>query len=275
MSLFRLESHGRLGSTNEVVKAALERRDPEVPEGLAVTAREQLGGYGRQGRRWASPEGGMYLSVLLRPDALPSQLPTLSLAIAVGVRRALSSLLPVAEGRHVQVKWPNDIVCAEAGPWRGGPFRKLVGISLEQHGTGLCAGIGVNVLAPMAGEGVLGARPAEEGKNRPAYLEELGFGGACDRAAAIAEVREAVMAELERAYLEWRSQGLAALKDEYEEHSALVGRIVTVEDRRGGILAQGQVEGLDDMGRLLVRPQGAVAPIAVASGEAHLRPLAG
>lgn len=45
------------------MKRALEAGEPE---GLALRARRQTGGYGRQGRAWASPEGGLYLSLLLR-----------------------------------------------------------------------------------------------------------------------------------------------------------------------------------------------------------------
>lgn len=70
-------------------------------------------GYGRQGRAWESPIGGMYQSFLLRPEVPPAQLPTLSLLVGLAVRRAVAVLVPELEDR-VQVKWPNDIVVAEA-----------------------------------------------------------------------------------------------------------------------------------------------------------------
>ena len=62
-------------STNEVVKNALREGKAE---GLIVRARRQLSGYGRQGREWDSPEGGLYMSILLRPDVAGSGLATLS-----------------------------------------------------------------------------------------------------------------------------------------------------------------------------------------------------
>ena len=104
---FRIESLEAVGSTNDVVKRALEAGEPE---GLVVRARRQTGGYGRQGRSWASPEGGMYLSLLLRPNVPPAQLPTLSLVAGLAVRRAIASLVTSEEGRRVKVKWPNDVV---------------------------------------------------------------------------------------------------------------------------------------------------------------------
>lgn len=88
--MFRVVNYDEVLSTNDLVKRAIEAGEPE---GYAVCARRQTGGYGRQGRTWSSPEGGLYLSVLLRPDVSPGQLPTLSLVAALAVRRALVAML--------------------------------------------------------------------------------------------------------------------------------------------------------------------------------------
>ena len=108
---FRVESFETVTSTNDLIKRAIEEGQPE---GLAVRGLRQTAGYGRQGRAWESPIGGMYQSFLLRPDVSPAQLPTLSLLVGLAVRRAVAGLVPELEDR-VQVKWPNDIVVAEAG----------------------------------------------------------------------------------------------------------------------------------------------------------------
>ena len=94
--MFRLREFDEVTSTNEVVKHALEEGEPE---GLAVRARCQSGGYGRQGRTWASPEGGLYLSLLLRPHVPPAQLPTLSLVAGLAVREAAVAL--AGEGAYL------------------------------------------------------------------------------------------------------------------------------------------------------------------------------
>ena len=104
---FRVESLEAVGSTNDEVKRALEAGEPE---GLAVRARRQTGGYGRQGRAWASPEGGMYLSLLLRPDVLPAQLPTLSLVTGLAVGGPRPAPRTRGQARPDQV---------ECGPDRG------------------------------------------------------------------------------------------------------------------------------------------------------------
>lgn len=95
---FRVECLEAVGSTNEVVKEALEAGEPE---GLAVRARRQTGGYGRQGRTWASPEGGLYMSLLLRPSVPSAQLPTLSLVVGLAVRRARAARVARGAGRRL------------------------------------------------------------------------------------------------------------------------------------------------------------------------------
>lgn len=104
---FRVRTLEETTSTNDEVKRALEAGEPE---GLVVRARRQVAGYGRQGRAWTSPEGGLYCSLLLRPQVLPRELPTLSLVVGMAVRRAIAALAGDAAAEAVRIKWPNDVV---------------------------------------------------------------------------------------------------------------------------------------------------------------------
>lgn len=115
-------------STNRLARAwALEG----APEGALVVARRQTAGRGRRGRAWHSPEGGLWLSVVLRPPALEG----LSLAMGLAVARTCREL-----GVEAEIRWPNDV-------WAGG--RKLAGVLAEGHSTGgaddfAIAGLGIN-----------------------------------------------------------------------------------------------------------------------------------
>ena len=122
-------------STNEVVKNALREGKAE---GLIVRARRQLSGYGRQGREWDSPEGGLYMSILLRPDVAGSGLATLSLVVGLSVQRALGQVAAPQFEDGIQVKWPNDVIYMPADCQRADEYRKLCGISLEACGGGVC-----------------------------------------------------------------------------------------------------------------------------------------
>jgi len=121
-------------STNEVAKSlALEGE----PEGTVVTAVRQSGGKGRMGRQWESPEGGVYLSVILRPELPASDLTLLTVMSCLPVAQAIE------EACHSvpTIKWPNDVKL------KG---RKVAGILVEACYRGgeprfLILGIGVNL----------------------------------------------------------------------------------------------------------------------------------
>lgn len=105
--LFHVRLLEEVSSTNDEVKRALDNGEPE---GLVVRALRQVAGYGRQGRAWTSPEGGLYCSLLLRPQVAPRELPTLSLVVGMAVRRALVALAGDVAADAVRIKWPNDVV---------------------------------------------------------------------------------------------------------------------------------------------------------------------
>ncbi|HJF63125.1 MAG TPA: biotin--[acetyl-CoA-carboxylase] ligase [Gordonibacter urolithinfaciens] len=252
---FRLRVLDEVTSTNDEVKRALEAGEPE---GLALRARRQTGGYGRQGRAWASPEGGLYLSLLLRPSVDAALLPTLSLVTALAVRRAVAGLLPAEAAESVKVKWPNDLVVPAACRLPDPAFRKLCGISLEAHAGGVCVGIGVNVELPDPADNV-----AVDGKNVPVYLPELGFEGGID------DVAVAVLHAYAPLYHAWQTKGFAPLAGEYAAHASLTGRSVRMVNLAGEPVAEGTVASVDAFGRLVLRaPDGSCVPVA--SGEAHL-----
>lgn len=240
-------------STNTVVKDALRAG---AAEGLVCAALEQRDGHGRQGRAWASPVGGAYFSLLLRPRVAPNELPTLSLAASLAVRAAL---LRLGCPHDVRIKWPNDVVCA-AG--------KLCGISLEAVAGGVCVGIGVNALRPAGGVAPVG------GKNTPAFAfpdePAVGFGGVTARQAHLLEdVVACTLASFAPAYARWQAEGFPAFRDEYNALLSLRGATVEATSITGDVLAGGVVERVDDAGRLLLR-QADGALFAASSGEIHL-----
>ncbi len=103
----RLRVFDKTASTNNDIKQAI---DAGEPEGLAISSLVQTAGYGRLGRTWESPKGGMYVSCLLRPHVLTCELPSLSLVTALAVRRALENFLSTEILQDIKIKWPNDIV---------------------------------------------------------------------------------------------------------------------------------------------------------------------
>jgi BirA family transcriptional regulator, biotin operon repressor / biotin---[acetyl-CoA-carboxylase] ligase len=112
-----VEVHEELSSTQERA-SALARSG--TPHGTLVVAGVQTGGRGRLGRSWGSPAGGLWMSLVLRPELDVSLASRVTQTAAVGVAKALRGLEVEA-----YIKWPNDLLVAG---------RKVCGI-LAESGT--------------------------------------------------------------------------------------------------------------------------------------------
>lgn len=127
---FRVVHHDRVASTQLEARAAAARGEREV----VIVADEQLGGRGRAGRRWESPPGNLYASVVTVPAFGHRFLPACSLIAATALARALDGL--AATPLALEVKWPNDVLL-------GG--RKVAGLLLEVADDAVVIGCGLNL----------------------------------------------------------------------------------------------------------------------------------
>ncbi len=125
--------HSVLKSTNITAK---ELAQNAAAHGTVVIADSQTEGRGRQGKSFFSPAGtGVYMSIVLRPDA--DEVPLFTTGAAVAVCRAISSQTS-AEPR---IKWVNDILVGGKKVC-GILTEALVGSEGVQY---VVLGIGVNV----------------------------------------------------------------------------------------------------------------------------------
>src|SRR5918998_2019391 len=84
-----VEVHEALGSTQE---RASELAHAGTPHGTLVVAEVQTGGRGRLRRRWGSPKGGLWMSLVLRPWFDASLASRITQTAAVAVANALWEL---------------------------------------------------------------------------------------------------------------------------------------------------------------------------------------
>jgi BirA family biotin operon repressor/biotin-[acetyl-CoA-carboxylase] ligase len=238
----RLVGGGSTASTNDDARA-LARAG--AGEGTCVLASAQTGGRGRLGRDWASPRGGVYASVVLRPAVETPASVVLPLVVGLGVARGIAGL-----GVDAKLKWPNDVLDGEG--------RKVAGVLLEGlteawRVAWIVAGVGVNVRRTIRVEGAVG-------------LDEL-TGGRVPLAKAAAAVLDGVA----DAYRAWQRGGFGPLREEYDRRAWLNGRDVTVSDAAGLTLVAGRAEGIDEQGRLVVLCEGKRVPVV--AGDVTLRPV--
>ena len=240
------------GSTNDDVMSLGRAGEPA---GTAVAAHEQTLGRGRRGHIWGSPEGGLYLSVLLRPWVPMHYLMGLSAVCAMGALDALASL----GATRAALKWPNDVVVPEEGGLPGAA-RKLAGILVEagtgEAGVFAVCGIGVNLAVPHIDLGSMGsARPLAPA----ALVDAMAPGAPLPGFDELAEaLRRGIMARVgawSAAYAEGRAAAgpLAPILSEYFDEILLLGHEAEAVLPDGRVCARGEFVGLDVWGRATLR----------------------
>jgi BirA family transcriptional regulator, biotin operon repressor / biotin---[acetyl-CoA-carboxylase] ligase len=237
---WRLELHESLSSTSDHL---VQRAHAGEPAGLAVLARRQTAGRGREGRGWQSPAGNLFLSVLLRPPGSLRQAPAWSLLAAVALAEALAVRLPDPEA--LSLKWPNDLLLGGA---------KLAGVLVEVAASPegdsldwLVIGTGVNLAV---------APPLPD----RATASLLGAGAAPVAPEVFAGAYLATLNHWERL---WRREGFRRLRAAWLARGPAEGSELRV--RQGEGFLTGRFAGLAEDGCLLLDVDGRRR--AIAAGE--------
>jgi BirA family biotin operon repressor/biotin-[acetyl-CoA-carboxylase] ligase len=230
---WRVYRMGSVGSTNTALRALA---DAGEPEGSVLVADEQTAGRGRAGRAWFSPRGGgLWFSVLLRPDRPAAEVAGLSVATALSVASALRE----TPGVDARVKWPNDVV-AEG--------RKLGGVLLEsrQSPSGLVesviVGVGINVNLAHAD------LPPDLASSATSLSALAG------RDVPASDVLRAVLVRYNEDWRLFSARGLEPFRARWVALSATLGR--PVEVAQGGATVRGVAVDLSPAGALVVETEG-------------------
>jgi len=226
-------------STNQVAGSLAE----SCPDGTVVLAEVQSRGRGRLARSWASPPGGIWMSIVLKPALPLAQVCRVNMAVSLAVTRALSRLYRL-EGR---IKWPNDILIEG---------RKVSGVLMEVRAEldrldYVIAGVGLNVNLDPA------RFPA--GWNATSISDQLGHN--VDRTDLVAEI----LCRLEEAYLNLESREIL---EEWRALSATTGRIVRISSTEGDL--EGEAVGLGEDGSLCIKTERGLQRV-LAGDCLHLR----
>ncbi len=239
-----------VSSTNIICREIAADPKNERREALVV-ADHQSAGRGRLGRSFFSPNGGLYMSLLLYPNLSVTDAQVITTVAAVSVCKAIEKL---DDSFKPSIKWVNDVYL------RG---KKICGILTEgqvDFETGQLAfavlGIGVNIWQPIGGW-------SPEIADRAGSLYESLYDSKNDdlrlRLAAL------ITAEFYRLYLKLR---ISDIIDYYRERMFLTNMEVTVIPT-GGEPYSAVVLGVDDQLRLAVKVGNDVRYLS--SGEVSLK----
>lgn len=198
-------------STNETLKELL---DGEVEEGLVIWADRQAAGKGRHGRAWASPPGGLYLSVLLRPKETHAQV--LGLLAGMPLIKALRHF-----GIFASLKWPNDVI------FQG---RKLAGILSEgvyrRDRYHVILGVGINTNLD------LDRLPPSVQEHATSLKREVNLFVANE------ECLEYYLAQLDDVYSRYVHTPTPLMMKEYRGACGTIGKRVSVDTPKGKIVGK-------------------------------------
>ncbi len=229
-----LESLDVLPEVDSTNSLLLRSEPPSAGRFKVAATDNQTAGRGRRDRTWESPPGsGLCLSIACTLTSQPKGLPALTLAVGMGIIEAMNSL----SIGGVMLKWPNDLVVADA---------KLGGILTEvNHVSGstptVVTGIGINIDLPDE----FSAGLDSEWATRPADLKSV-----METPPSATELAAAIVNQLVGVILRFDEKGFAAFEDGWPPVDWLYGKRIVVdsEDRQ----IEGNAAGVDAEGALLV-----------------------
>jgi len=227
---------------------AMEIASQGAAEGTAVIAETQTSGKGRIGRKWFSPKGNIYTSIILRPNISVNRSPLITLMGAVAVVSTLRTMCNV----RACIKWPNDIFVSE---------KKISGILTEMSAEQdqirhIVLGIGINVNMAHS------TLPLEIRTSATTLACEMGQ--VVDRTSIL----QKLFVDIERWYLLFLRDPKVILQ-EWKGLNMTIGKNVIVHST--GDTFAGKATDIDDEGRLIiVLTNGIVRRIA--AGDVSLQP---
>ncbi len=212
-----------------------------APEGTVIVAERQEGGRGRMHRVWSSPKGGLWFTIILRPQIDPQFVAQVTLLAGVAVVRALRKLYATEE---IMIKWPNDLLLNG---------KKVCGIlsemQLNENGSidYAIVGIGVNVdLNPQAFP--------EDLRNTAASLNaSFGKNYTCTA------VLDNILQEFASLYRDWLKEGAQVILEPWKKLNCTLNRRVFVKDN-DEVIFSGEVVAINEAGAIIVRNE---------EGESH------
>ncbi|OQX87535.1 MAG: biotin--[acetyl-CoA-carboxylase] ligase [Candidatus Omnitrophica bacterium 4484_70.2] len=218
-------SYSEVSSTQDI---AWRLGEEGAEEGVLVISEKQNKGRGRLQRVWISPQGGIYFSLVLRPNFL-----TPKDSSVINLLAALSCFQGIKEKTLMDcfLKWPNDILLQ--GRKVGGVISEIN--LVEGKIDFLILGVGVNVNTPEDDlpEGAV------------SLFSHTGQKFSC------VEILRRILEKIEYFYGLLKGEGIDSILEEWRRKLSYVGELVKVKTLHGEI--SGQIVGIDKGGYLLLR----------------------
>jgi len=222
-----------LKSTNIIAKEKALHRTEAISEGIIIIAERQSAGKGRLGRKWFSPAGGIWLSIILYPQLSPFYISRITLMTAVAVVKAIKVCTQIES----QIKWPNDILINE---------KKVCGILTEMSAeldiiNWVVVGIGINVNI--------------DNREFPEDIQEntISLKEASDKEVLRVKLAQVFLQEFEKYYEILKRREFSSILKEWKLYSHTLGKKITVD--MGERIITGEAVDINQEGALILKKE--------------------
>ncbi len=225
--IYRLTTH----STQNLAILLAEKNSDS--DGTVIIAEHQKSGRGRKNRKWLSPKGGIWLSVVLRPCMPASNITLLPFAAALAVYDAIKKTTQL----DVKLRWPNDVTISG---------KKVAGIlidsSVEAERINYAViGIGVNANVDSS----MISLHLKKSIKVTSLTNELGH------ETSILGLTKEILERLEYYYIELEHRVPHTIIEKWKKNSDILGQKVALMQSNRTI--QGIAADVKDDGSLLVK----------------------
>jgi len=214
-------------STNDVAKKFV---DNDSPDGTVIIAEKQTAGRSRKHGDWVSPEGGIWMTMILRPDVSLVEASKLTIVTGVALAKTLHDHFNVNAG----IKWPNDILIND---------KKICGILTEAIADydqikAILVGVGMDVNVDEADI------PDYLKNTATSVKEEL------DIELKRADILNVFFKIFEQYYEDFKKGNIKPIISEWRRLSSTTGNRVKVYKQNKAMIAD--AVGIDNQGALIV-----------------------
>ena len=217
-------------STNSIAKFLANH---SADEGTVLISEIQTKARGRSGKKWEAPDGGVWMSLILRPNVPTARIGLITLATGVAIAKSIRSL-----GVDAKIKWPNDVLIHG---------KKISGVLTEVNATfneidWIVVGIGIDSnlkLEDFSEDIRIGTTTLTE--ELPSKVDEN-------------ELIAIFLNEFEKVYQLYKDGEIETILKDWRDLADTIGKYVNIT-QTGGKITQGYVVGINHEGSLIIERQ--------------------
>ena len=211
---------------------AMEIASNDKENGTVVISKKQTVGRGRMKRKWKSPTGGIWMSIIIHPKFDVSNTTLVPIATSLALCMAIEKILKIKP----ELKWPNDVTL------KG---KKVAGVLVDtsiisNEIENMVLGIGINFkIKPHELASTIKKTPNFYGVATLVKKNE----------SALPLVRQ-FLYELENVFQLINSRRIKKIKSEWTKRSSTIGRNVSIITSEGNV--NGKAIKIDSDGALII-----------------------